>query len=226
MLGKISHYPAQLTSAVRLITDDPLRGHRKLSSRSTKLLSLPSTARFHQDKLSDREPAWATAILGPCIFLAVTAKDEQGKIMEARAGHFSTTIGKHEIDEFMRSSDLQPERTTVWIAGLAQKTCRETLQATSEKLVEHISLSGIPLDLHWQAPNRPVIRDTRTGYTVSDIGLGMISENKRESIGRQIAFGIAETCSLLISTPYASFPPPGGNQPLFTNIFTEDAGRL
>ncbi|MBU0672441.1 MAG: hypothetical protein KJ732_05390, partial [Candidatus Margulisbacteria bacterium] len=200
MIEQIAHYPAQLRSAVQAVSHNPLAGHQRLRDQSTKLTLMPTTVSFGHDRFSDQAPTWITATLGPCVFIAATAKNEAGKITEARAGHFTSDVSDHEINLFMSNMPSPPTRTNLWIAGLANKTCRETLLAASERLVNSISALGIPLELHWQAHNRPVIRDTRTGHPISDIGLGLITENRSEFVTRIIAFGIAEEKSVFIST--------------------------
>jgi len=223
MLDKIAHYPPSLRSPVEEIFSRPM-AHIKHTFRGRRINGISETVQLRA--LSPQITTWVSAALAPCFFLAAVARDEAGRIQGVNAGHFSARFESWEIERQFRTLDAPVERKKVLIAGMSQRTNRQTLEESISKLVATIRACGLPIDLEWESPDRPWLRDSRSQQLVSDLGLGLI-ENKSTDLGlgRLVSLGVTDSHAVLVSTVYRRLPDQDVI-PLQTHLITEAAGII
>jgi hypothetical protein len=198
--------------------------HIRHTFRGRRINGIPETVQLRD--LPSHTTTWVSAALAPCFFLAAVARDETGRIQGVNAGHFSARFESREIERQLMTLDVPAERKRILIAGMSQRTNRQTLEESISKLVASIRACGLPVDLEWESPDRPWLRDSRSQQLVSDLGLGLI-ENKPTDLGlgRLVSLGVTDSHAVLVSTVYRRSPELG-MIPLQTHLITEEAGII
>lgn len=164
------------------------------------ILSLPVANDGKPNKIRiprDGSFIWVRGRVGPCLFMSIAIKNEQGHYTEAAYGHFSAivtaSIYRTFCDAIIDESHKSP--SDIRLAGYTGRSSETTLRTSVEHLCETLGEKGINLTCEF--PNqRAVVTHVDSGKVISDLGLDIDWERK---LGRFILWGISRDVNIMFS---------------------------
>lgn len=193
MIDRIAHYPPLLHDPIKRILDNPCFEGNRLIRKGRRLFSIDASASLSKGEIYREGVVWVGAITGPCVIMAMTVRDANRELESAKVKHFSTLLGSPEIDRFLYEEGGVAGNSRVWVSGLAQKSGRETLDATATRIADRIRAFGIPVSLEWAAADQPQLFDARNGQLISDFGLGLLNSIPPTHVQRFHVLGFTAT---------------------------------
>ncbi len=193
-----SHKSFVFGNVLKKVVRDPMLMHYDLYATGKNITLIDDRSRMTANDLAGLGYCSINAVCSPCLIMAKVIKDHEGELVEASAAHFSANVTSSQIDHFLQASSADSENTFVAMAGLAQMEDRTSLREKTSRVVDRLHRFGIPISLTMDRDQRPIIIDERQEQVISDIGMGIISE--QESVHRWVALLTTGRHSVLVST--------------------------
>ncbi|HTY12973.1 MAG TPA: hypothetical protein VMD02_02165, partial [Candidatus Omnitrophota bacterium] len=185
------------SSVIGRATRNPVEMHHQLQLSGNRINNINDAYTVTAKDLPPRTFSSINAICSPCLVVAKVIRDNEGELVEASAAHFSANVSATELDYFLGTP---PENKSAFIAvaGLAQMEDRHSLGKRTSKVADRLHRFGLPVFVEAGADGRPIIINDHNGQVISDIGMGIITEEER--VDRWISLVTSNQHSMLVST--------------------------
>ncbi len=228
--ARVAHYPVVFQRAIHRACREKTLPRPLLREHGTmRSLSLPGEiTQIELDDLRRQGIIWVYAVAGPCTVAAVAQFSPGGEIEEAEVGHFTVGEVKASGIPFMLTG-YDSLRSSLFLAGMSQRTDARTLRRGCESLLSQIQGEGFPYHLGWNFDDSPEFSffdgDGDNVRVISDMGLGFLTSKPKRFVAREIAVGFTSTETVMLSLAYQSVEGIP-RQPLSLSILTRDQGKI